>query len=124
MGGGKNPQAAMDKATALVENRKLEIQKNLDKYEEGVQENLRPMKERALEAYSNAGKSKKELGAIEVAAAKSTTGVLQNYQNQTNENYNARQQGLFTVLNTPQVDPQTASRISSRMAALQSLFEE
>ena len=114
----------MDAAAASVEKKKLEISKNLDKYESQIQEQLRPMKERALEAYSKAGKSKKELGDIEVNQAKATTGVLQNYQNVTTENYKAKQQGLFTVLNKPMFDPQTSERIATRMSALQSLFEE
>lgn len=124
MGGAGKAQSKMDANTAKVERRKLEIQKDLDKYEEQIQEQLRPLKERALEAYSSAGKSKKEMGDIEVAQAKATTGVLQNYQNVTTENYKARQQGLFTVLNKPMFDPQTSERIATRMSALQSLFEE
>lgn len=125
MGGGAGKiQDKMDANTAKVERRKQEIAKEMDKYEEQMMEQQRPLKERALAAYSEAGKSKKELGDIEVMQAKATSGVLQNYQNRTNENYQQKQQGLFTVLNNPMFDPQTSARITSRMSALQSLFEE
>lgn len=124
MGGAGKIQDKMDANTAKVERRKMEIQKDMDKYESKIQDLQRPMKERALQAYTDAGKGKKELGDIEVMQAKATSGVLQNYQNMTNENYQQRQQGLFTVLNKPQFDPQTSARIATRMSALQSLFEE
>lgn len=122
-GGAAKAQAKADKNAAKIEMRKQGIAKDLDKFEEGITNLQRPMKERALEAYANAGKVKGELGQLEVKSAKDTTGILQAYKNSTDKVYNERQQGLFNVLNKPQFDPQTITRISSRMAKLDQLFE-
>lgn len=123
MGGGqKKTQQKMDANAAKIEMRKQGIAKDLDKYEDKITNLQRPMKEKALEAYANAGKVKGELGQLEVKSAKDTTGILQAYKNSTDKVYAERQQGLFNVLNKPSFDPQTIQRIGTRMAKLEQLF--